>query len=62
MPDERLQAALARLETSLDALADTHDQFAVRLGTAMLEMKRCLFDLDLEAIPALLSDGQNPAK
>ena len=51
MVDERLQMALARLEASLNGLADTHERFAVGLSAAMLEMKRCLFDLDADAAP-----------
>ena len=58
MADERLQMALARLEASLNALADSHDQFANGFGMAMLEMKRRLFDLDGETtLPAAPDAG-----
>lgn len=57
MSDERMQLALARLEASLNALADCHDQFTGGLSAAMQEMKRCLFDLDGDMALPQISDG-----
>lgn len=58
MADERLQMALARLEASLNALADSHDRFAGGLSRAMQEMKRCLFDLDGDTALPQIPDGR----